>query len=29
MMANEVMESDMTDMGSSINQAKNYVKINE
>ena len=29
MMANEVMASEMTDMGSSITQAKNYVKINE
>jgi hypothetical protein len=29
MMANEVMGDDMEDMGSSISQAKNYVKINE
>lgn len=29
MMANEVMSSDMTDMGSSINQAKIYIKVNE
>jgi hypothetical protein len=29
MMANEVMGDEMEAMGSSINQAKNYIKINE